>query len=329
MPALVAGAHEEGGAGDRRADGALVDQLAAGLVGAAEEGVGRAADAQALAPSRPSSSVRASATVMPSGFSEWTCLPAASACRPTSTCAFGHGQVDDDLDRRVGEQVVDARAPACRTRLPRASAAAGLRSATRPDVEDGKDRRRLEIGRADVAAADDADADAFHGSFLRRCSQRCERRAGGVPRRAVEVAQRHGGGAARPDVVAPTRGRRSRDTSARLGGVQRRPPRARSGPSSVSPSARVAPVRITFGGANSVIRLAMAMPSASPAAARRRRSRRRRRGVQRAFMPGAPVGSAHRPRSAAARQDRGSEAMSARRAVPAGSMHDRGRRDRG
>ena len=48
MPALVAGGTEEGGAADRLADGALVDQLAAGLVGAAEEGVGGAADAQAL-----------------------------------------------------------------------------------------------------------------------------------------------------------------------------------------------------------------------------------------------------------------------------------------
>ena len=48
MPALVAGAHEEGAAGDRRADRAVVDQLARGLVAAAEEGVGRAADAQAL-----------------------------------------------------------------------------------------------------------------------------------------------------------------------------------------------------------------------------------------------------------------------------------------
>ena len=46
MPAFVAGAHEEGGAADRRADRPVVDQLARGLVAAAEERVRRAADPQ-------------------------------------------------------------------------------------------------------------------------------------------------------------------------------------------------------------------------------------------------------------------------------------------
>ena len=42
---------------------------------------------------------------------------------------------------------------------PRAAAAAGSRSASAPQVEVGEAPRRLEIGRADRAAADDADAD--------------------------------------------------------------------------------------------------------------------------------------------------------------------------
>ena len=74
----MAGAHEEGGAGDGAADGALVDELAAGLVGAAEKRIGRAADAQP-SPLAIARSLRASAVSMPSGFSEWTCLPAAIA----------------------------------------------------------------------------------------------------------------------------------------------------------------------------------------------------------------------------------------------------------
>ena len=47
MPALVAGAHEEGRPADRAADQAVVDALARGLMGAAEERVGRAAETQA------------------------------------------------------------------------------------------------------------------------------------------------------------------------------------------------------------------------------------------------------------------------------------------
>ena len=68
MPVLVARAHEEGGAADGRADGAVVDQRRR-LVGAAEEGVGRRADAQACS-SAASMIARPSATLMPSGFSE-------------------------------------------------------------------------------------------------------------------------------------------------------------------------------------------------------------------------------------------------------------------
>lgn len=46
MPAFVAGAHEEGAAGQGAADRSLVDELAAGLVRSAKECVGRTADAQ-------------------------------------------------------------------------------------------------------------------------------------------------------------------------------------------------------------------------------------------------------------------------------------------
>ena len=48
MPSFVPRAHEEGAAGDRRADRAVVDQLARGLMTAAKERVWRAADAKVL-----------------------------------------------------------------------------------------------------------------------------------------------------------------------------------------------------------------------------------------------------------------------------------------
>ena len=117
---------------DGSADRALVDELAAGLMRAAEERVGRAADAQrharlrrlrgACAP-RPSS--------MPSGFSEWTCLPAASAFKPDLHVRRRDRQIDDDLDRRDrASSSVDrhrAGSPNC---CARASAASGRMSAT-------------------------------------------------------------------------------------------------------------------------------------------------------------------------------------------------------
>ena len=52
------------------ADRALVDEPAGGLVAAAEEGVGRAADPHSLAAAAAAASARPSANVTPSGFSE-------------------------------------------------------------------------------------------------------------------------------------------------------------------------------------------------------------------------------------------------------------------
>lgn len=52
MPALMAGAHEGGGAADRLAKHTLVDQPTRGLVSATEEGIRGRADAQALGPCR-------------------------------------------------------------------------------------------------------------------------------------------------------------------------------------------------------------------------------------------------------------------------------------
>ena len=123
VPALVAGAHEEGGAADRHADGAVVDQLAAGLVGAAEKGVGGAADAHAALAAAPRPAAAASASAMPSGFSECTCLPAATALQADLDMRLGDGQVDDDLDAGSARRSSTSTAGTPNS-APRASAAA-------------------------------------------------------------------------------------------------------------------------------------------------------------------------------------------------------------
>ena len=70
-------------------------------------------------------------------------------------------EVEDDLDRGIGEQRIDrtrGKAELGRARLGRR----GIGVGERDDVEDREFSRRLQIGGADVAAADDADADRLH-----------------------------------------------------------------------------------------------------------------------------------------------------------------------
>ena len=113
-----------------------------------------------------------------------------------------HGEIEDDLDGGVGQQSLDrtgAQAKFLRARLRRGR----NRVRQGDDVEDGKQLRGFKIGGTDVAAANDADADSFH------CSSPCTgliadgSRPGGAPGGAIEVAERHRRGAARPDAVAP------------------------------------------------------------------------------------------------------------------------------
>ena len=98
---------------------------------------------------------------MASGFSEWTCLPAAIAWSPTSTWASGTVRLTTISIAGIGEQRFDrhrrnAELGAARLR------GRGVEVGDRPDVEDREGPRRLEIGGADIAAADDADADPVH-----------------------------------------------------------------------------------------------------------------------------------------------------------------------
>ena len=77
-----------------------------------------------------------------------------------------HGEVDDDLDLRIGEE----RLYRFRRNAELGAARLGggrIEIGDRPHVEDRKGLRRLEIGGADIAAADDADADPVHASSPR------------------------------------------------------------------------------------------------------------------------------------------------------------------
>ncbi len=72
-----------------------------------------------------------------------------------------HREIENDLDGRVGENRIDGargKAEFGRARFRRR----GIEVRQGDDVEDGEFFRRGQIGRADVAAADDADSDPFH-----------------------------------------------------------------------------------------------------------------------------------------------------------------------
>ena len=78
---------------------------------------------------------------------------------------FGHREVEDDLDRGIGQNGLD--------RLRRNAEFSGTRLrggevhvGERDDVEDRKRLGGLEIGGADVAAADHRDFDPVHASSL-------------------------------------------------------------------------------------------------------------------------------------------------------------------
>ena len=72
-----------------------------------------------------------------------------------------NGQVDDDIDRRVGEERIDRHGG--ETECAGASAGGfGAQVGDTADIEDRERSRSFQIGFADVTAADDADADALH-----------------------------------------------------------------------------------------------------------------------------------------------------------------------
>ena len=160
VPALVPGAHEEGGAADRLAEAPAVEELPRRLVRAAEEGVGRAADAAARAAPPPRQRRR-----LGEGDAERLLgidvLAGGDDLRGSPpTCAFGIVRLRT-ISIAGSARSSSTPVPPARRTPPRAAAPPpGRRSATARMSSTGKSRRRREVGAADVAAADDADSDA-------------------------------------------------------------------------------------------------------------------------------------------------------------------------
>src|ERR1700729_3862886 len=78
---------------------------------------------------------------------------------------LGHGEVENYLDGRVGQNSLDWLRGDAELRGPRFRGSE-VHVGERDNVEDWKRRRRFQIGRADVATADHPDTDPFHASSL-------------------------------------------------------------------------------------------------------------------------------------------------------------------
>ena len=157
MPVLHAVAHHEAAAAGDLADAAIVDQVARQLVRAAEEGVRRRTDAQ-LALLRALPEVEAFLDGEHEGLLRIDVLAGVEHLPRHLIVDRRYRQVDDDVDVLRGEQVVDGLGAQAEF------LGAGL-GGIHVDVRAGahldalEERRQLEIGGRDVAAADDADAE--------------------------------------------------------------------------------------------------------------------------------------------------------------------------
>ncbi|MGY2934824.1 hypothetical protein ACVWZ6_004426 [Bradyrhizobium sp. GM6.1] len=160
MPALMAGAAEERAAGHGRADRVIVDQLARGLVPTAQERIGRATDAKIL--------LRGELHHL-AGFGDvnaerllgMNVLAGVQHRQADVGVGEWHSEIDDDLDVVSLEQLINPH-----RRQPEGGALPLCRIAAhigeRLDFHDREALGRLQISGADIAAADDADADFSH-----------------------------------------------------------------------------------------------------------------------------------------------------------------------
>ena len=155
------------GAGDRTADPAGIDRPPAGLMRGTEEGIGRAADAyafagggehQRLALGEACGQRLLGIDVLAGGDD----LPAHRAVRQR------HGQIDDDLDVRIGEQRLDRNRRDAVFARP-CLGGLGTQIGAGLDPDQLRARGALEVGVADVAAADDADDRGLHDRVRLPC----------------------------------------------------------------------------------------------------------------------------------------------------------------
>ncbi len=156
MPSFVAVAHHEGRGRDRLADPAVVYQLATGLDARAEERIGRAADEHSFLPCRG----QRPAAVGPVDGQRLLAMDVL-ARRDGRQVDLGMGlwgrQIDDDLDVGIRQQLFDSAGDRDVEFGSTIAGAVHVNVAYRDQIQDLEHATALDVGRADVAATDEAD----------------------------------------------------------------------------------------------------------------------------------------------------------------------------
>ncbi len=150
------------GAGGDPPDPPLIHSLAGELVGAAEKGIGRAADGEVFR-GRESAQLLALGQRQHQRLFGIDMLAGFEDPLGNREMRIGDGQVDDDVDLRIGQKFVDRLgAHAIFLRAQRRGLRVDIRAGA--DLDAPEEGGELEIGHGDMAASDDADAEILgHG----------------------------------------------------------------------------------------------------------------------------------------------------------------------
>ena len=173
MPALVAGTHEESRPADRPADESVVDTLPRRLMRAAEKGVGRRSEPQVLRAGRVDELPRLGESDA-KRLLGMDVLAGGDGLEAHFNMRFGHREVQDDLNRGIGQNRLDRlrwNAEFSGTRLGGGEVHVGKRD----NIEDRKRLGGLQIGSADIAATDHRDFDPVHASSLSQSTREAAR----------------------------------------------------------------------------------------------------------------------------------------------------------
>ena len=157
MPTLVSGQHQEGGAAERLADAAGIDQRSCRLVRAAEERIGRAADPEPFGRGRLDQPAALGERNRQRLF-EIDMLAGGDGVEGHRHVGLWDGEVEDDLDPRIGEERFDRNRRHAEFLAPRSG---GRRVAVGQGehLDLWKEGSSLEVGTADDPSTDDAHPD--------------------------------------------------------------------------------------------------------------------------------------------------------------------------
>ena len=169
MPVLVPAAHHEGGERDRLADRPVVDHFSRRLNAGAQKGVGGTSHAEVLL-SRGAEEHGAFVAIDGQGLFRVGVLARLNGAQADGDVSLGDRQVQNDLDRIVGQQFLNRAYPGDLKLLGLLLRRLQVQIRAGGDANEREIIRHAEVGGADRAGADHADTHSLGFWYLwRRC----------------------------------------------------------------------------------------------------------------------------------------------------------------